>query len=260
LKMVGAEHATYTTRYNELSRLVPHLVSPDSKAIEKYLRGLVSQVRITMAAVRPTTLDDAVLRSEAMTDELVQEGILTMGGNKRKDVGESSGNKEVWGNNNKRYNAGKAFVAVDGGKKGYSGNHPLCSRCNLHHPVTSRCLTCHNCQVAGHKAKDCKEQDRSVTPQNVAPVMAWRPPVGRGACFICGSPDHFRNSCPQWVGQQVQVAVHPNQLQITGPNQNRGNQVQGQVQGQGQVARGRAFVLNTAETRNEPNVVAGISS
>jgi hypothetical protein len=55
------------------------------------------------------------------------------------------------------------------------------------------------------------------------------------------------------VGQQVQVAVHPNQLQITGPNQNRGNQ----GQGQGQVARGRAFVLNADQARNDPNVVAG---
>nr|XP_043638015.1 cell wall protein IFF6-like [Erigeron canadensis] len=51
------------------------------------------------------------------------------------------------------------------------------------------------------------------------------------------------------ITQVVQVAVHPNQLQITGPNQNRGHQAP--------AARGRAFVLNAAEARNDPNVVAG---
>jgi len=53
------------------------------------------------------------------------------------------------------------------------------------------------------------------------------------------------------VGQQVQVAVHPNQLQMVGPNQNRGQQGH-QVQ-----PRGRAFAANTNEARNDPNVVAG---
>nr|XP_043622659.1 keratin, type I cytoskeletal 9-like [Erigeron canadensis] len=123
-KMVGADHAGYTTHFNELSRLVLDLVEPENKGIEKYLRGLIPQVRSTMAVVHPLTLEEAILRSEAITEELVQCGTITA----------------------------------------------------------------------------------------------------------------------------VQVAVHPNQLQITGPNQNRGNQAP--------AARGRAFVLNAAEARNDPNVVA----
>ena len=82
--------------------------------------------------------------------------------------------------------------------------------------------------------------------------MQGTPRGNRGACFECGSPDHFRNACPRWVGQQVQVAVHPNQLQIVGPNHNRGQQQQ-----QRQPQRGGAFAINAAEARNEPNVVAG---
>nr|XP_043639451.1 uncharacterized protein LOC122610536 [Erigeron canadensis] len=137
-KMVGADHAGYTTRFNELSRLVPHLVEPENKGIKKYLCGLIPQVRSTMAAVHPLTLEEAILRR----------------------------------------------------------------------------------------------------------------PIGvRGGCYECGATNHYRNTCPQWVGQQVQVAVHPNQLQITGPNQNRGNQAP--------AARGRAFVLNAAEACNDLNVVAG---
>jgi Ty3 transposon capsid-like protein/Zinc knuckle len=222
-KMVGADHAAYTTRFYELSRLVPHLVTPESRGVEKYLRGLVPQIRTTMAAIRPATIEDAVLRSEGVTDELVQCGVLTVGsGNKRKEVGESStGGKKVWRPDAKRQNRGRVFAATDAGtRKGYAGPHPLCTRCNLHHPANVRCTQCFNCQKVGHMAKDCKETAVRAVPVNAVAPNQGRPLGNRKACFECGSPDHFRNTCPQWVGQQVQVAVHPNQLQIAGPNQN----------------------------------------
>ena len=38
--MVGAGHAAYTDRFHELARLVPHLVTPEKKRIERYLYGL----------------------------------------------------------------------------------------------------------------------------------------------------------------------------------------------------------------------------
>ncbi|GJS18158.1 reverse transcriptase domain-containing protein [Tanacetum coccineum] len=38
--MVGAGHAAYTDRFHELARLVPHLVTPESRMIERYVYGL----------------------------------------------------------------------------------------------------------------------------------------------------------------------------------------------------------------------------
>nr|GFC25022.1 reverse transcriptase domain-containing protein [Tanacetum cinerariifolium] len=35
--MVGPGHAAYTDRFHELARLVPHLVTPESKKIERFL-------------------------------------------------------------------------------------------------------------------------------------------------------------------------------------------------------------------------------
>ncbi|PWA92519.1 hypothetical protein CTI12_AA075010 [Artemisia annua] len=43
--MVGANHAGYTDRFHELARMVPHLVTPEAKHIDKYIRGLVLQIR-----------------------------------------------------------------------------------------------------------------------------------------------------------------------------------------------------------------------
>ncbi|GKA86364.1 putative reverse transcriptase domain-containing protein, partial [Tanacetum coccineum] len=40
--MVGAGHAAYTDRFHELARLVPHLVTPESRMIERYVYGICS--------------------------------------------------------------------------------------------------------------------------------------------------------------------------------------------------------------------------
>nr|GEZ08225.1 reverse transcriptase domain-containing protein [Tanacetum cinerariifolium] len=42
--MVGAGHAAYTDRFHELAWLVPHLVTPESRKIERYLYGLAPQI------------------------------------------------------------------------------------------------------------------------------------------------------------------------------------------------------------------------
>ncbi|GKG19299.1 reverse transcriptase domain-containing protein, partial [Tanacetum coccineum] len=43
-KMVGANHAAYTDRFNELAKLVPHLVTHDSSRIKRYIVGLGSDM------------------------------------------------------------------------------------------------------------------------------------------------------------------------------------------------------------------------
>ncbi|GJV09662.1 hypothetical protein Tco_1351203 [Tanacetum coccineum] len=50
--MVGAGHAAYTDRFYELARLVPHLVTPESRMIERYVYGLALQdsVRLDLAS------------------------------------------------------------------------------------------------------------------------------------------------------------------------------------------------------------------
>ncbi|GKE07835.1 reverse transcriptase domain-containing protein [Tanacetum coccineum] len=44
-KMVGANHAAYTDRFHELAKLVPHLVTPESSRIERYIARLAPQIR-----------------------------------------------------------------------------------------------------------------------------------------------------------------------------------------------------------------------
>nr|GFA07708.1 putative reverse transcriptase domain-containing protein [Tanacetum cinerariifolium] len=46
--MIGSDVDKYTTRSHKLARLVSHMVTLESKRIDRYIRGLASTIRITM--------------------------------------------------------------------------------------------------------------------------------------------------------------------------------------------------------------------
>nr|XP_043611665.1 merozoite surface antigen 2-like [Erigeron canadensis] len=73
--------------------------------------------------------EEAILRSEAMTKELVQCGTITAIGTKRKETSGMNNNKKVWRSDGKRQNRGKVFVVTDAGKKEYNrGNQAPAAR------------------------------------------------------------------------------------------------------------------------------------
>ncbi|GKA65184.1 reverse transcriptase domain-containing protein, partial [Tanacetum coccineum] len=74
--MVGAGHAAYTDRFQELARLLPHLVTPESRKIERYVYGLAPQIRGMVVATEPKTMQKAVQISGALTDEAIRNGSI----------------------------------------------------------------------------------------------------------------------------------------------------------------------------------------
>ncbi|GJS18447.1 putative reverse transcriptase domain-containing protein [Tanacetum coccineum] len=74
--MDRAGHVTYTNRFHKLARLVPHLVTPKSRKIERYVYGLAPQIRGMVAATEPKTMQKAVQISGALTDEAVRNGSI----------------------------------------------------------------------------------------------------------------------------------------------------------------------------------------
>nr|GEW19299.1 hypothetical protein [Tanacetum cinerariifolium] len=58
-KALTAGHAAYTDRFHELARLVPHLVTPKSNRIERYVYGLAPHIREMVAAMKPKTMQKA---------------------------------------------------------------------------------------------------------------------------------------------------------------------------------------------------------
>nr|GEX70375.1 RNA-directed DNA polymerase homolog [Tanacetum cinerariifolium] len=128
--MVRAGHAAYTDRFHELARLVPHLVTPESRKIERYVYGLAPQIRRMVEATEPKTIQKAVQISGALTDEAVRNGSIKKI-EKRGNVGKPSKDKNGRDNNKRR-----------------------------------PCRTCFNCNHPSHLAKDCRGVPRNVNRVN----------------------------------------------------------------------------------------------
>ncbi|GJZ82459.1 putative reverse transcriptase domain-containing protein [Tanacetum coccineum] len=108
--MVRAGHAAYTDRFHKLARLVPHLVTPESRMIERYVYSLAPQIRGMVTATEPKTIQKVVLIYDALTNEAVRNGSIKKV-EKRGDVGEPSKDKNGR-DNNKRTRTGNAFVTT----------------------------------------------------------------------------------------------------------------------------------------------------
>ncbi|GKC91990.1 putative reverse transcriptase domain-containing protein [Tanacetum coccineum] len=173
--MVGASHVTYTDRFHELARLVPHLVTPKSRKIES-----------------------------ALTDEAVRNGSIKKV-EKKGNVGEPSKDKNGR-DNNKRTRTRNAFTTtVNPVRRKNTGTWPKCTTCNSYHAPEGPCRSCFNCNCLGHLEKDCRGVQRNVNPVNA------RNPTVR-ACYKCGSTDHVRSACPRLNRVQGLKGNHLNQV------------------------------------------------
>ncbi|GKF88303.1 hypothetical protein Tco_0259180, partial [Tanacetum coccineum] len=109
--MVRANHVAYTDRFHELAKLVPHLVTPESSRIKRYINGLAPQICGMLRATQPTTIHSAILMVRILTNEAVRCGTLTKGNDKRKEMEESSKKGSTW-KDNKKLKTGKGFVVT----------------------------------------------------------------------------------------------------------------------------------------------------
>ncbi|GJZ93665.1 reverse transcriptase domain-containing protein [Tanacetum coccineum] len=109
--MVRAGHAAYTDQFHKLARLVPYLVTPENKRIERYIYGLVPQIRRMVAATEPKTIQSAILKARMLTDEVIRNGALKKNIEKRRNNGEPGRDGNVR-NDNKRSRTGRASTTI----------------------------------------------------------------------------------------------------------------------------------------------------
>ncbi|KAK1421777.1 hypothetical protein QVD17_24399 [Tagetes erecta] len=179
LVQVGGENSAYTNRFHELSLLVPHLVTPLSRGIEKYICGLPMVIQDTVWGRNPTTLEDTIRLAAQLTDNHVKDGSLTRKGDKKNSEKSSfkpskHDKTESSSRNNKR--KAKNYVEVS----------------NVV-PTTQ----CTNCGRFGHTFNICRSPTR--VPVNAAMVQPT-PAINQArACHQFGDPNHLRNACPQLI-------------------------------------------------------------
>ncbi|GKB79065.1 putative reverse transcriptase domain-containing protein [Tanacetum coccineum] len=134
LTMVGDNHVAYSDRFHELAKLVPHMVTPESSRIKRYINGLAPQIRGMLRATQPTTIQSAILKAGILTDEAVRCETLTKGNDKRKEMEELS---KQWSTlkDNKKSKTGSGFVATV--------------------PPRNDNRACYKCGSLDHFRKDC---------------------------------------------------------------------------------------------------------
>ncbi|KAD7478331.1 hypothetical protein E3N88_01467 [Mikania micrantha] len=176
--MIGADCLAYTHRFHELTCLLPDMFPTEAALIEKYIKGLVPQIRGMVTAAEPTTLKRAILLTTKLTDEAVRSGMLatkTQTAVGRSDVGTSSGSK---GTKRKWFGKAKAIAPVE---------------INQSRPTVKNygpCPVCANCNKVGHYTRYCNFPPRQ-------PNQAPRPTTQTNrSCYKCGSPDHLIRNCP----------------------------------------------------------------
>ncbi|KAI3819010.1 hypothetical protein L1987_12832 [Smallanthus sonchifolius] len=205
----SGDNLAYTTRFQELSLLVPHMITPLARGIEKYIGGLPMQIQDAVLGSNPPTLEAAIRLSATLSDNHVKAGTLTRKGSKKvvstlatvKDVKPEPSNR-----NKKR--KGRNFAAVTPAvpalqmaplgqnPKPYLGPNPQCQTCKYHHPANLPCRLCSSCGRYGHVVTTCRTRPpvHQAAPANRPNYPAL--PNGR-ACYECGDPNHFRDRCPK---------------------------------------------------------------
>ncbi|GJT58164.1 putative reverse transcriptase domain-containing protein [Tanacetum coccineum] len=191
--IIGANHAGYTDRFHELAKLVPHLVTLESKRIRRIL-----------------------------TDEAVRCGTLTRSSEKRKEVDKTSKQGGLW-KDNKKEKVGKGFVATTHPRNENVGSYPKCAKCSAYHPESRPCRLCFNCQKLGHFSRYYWAPVRLVTL-----VSAVRMGNNQRVCYECGSSEHLHNTCPKLNRAPGQAG---NRLALEGNRntRNNGNQARGRA-------------------------------
>ncbi|GJY14917.1 putative reverse transcriptase domain-containing protein [Tanacetum coccineum] len=127
--MVGAGHAAYTNRFHELARLVPHLVAPEGKRIER-------------------------------------NGSIKKNPQKRGNKGEPSRDRNVRDDNKTTRTRNVFATTANPIRREYTGMAPKYTTCNYHHSPETPCRSCFNYNRLGHFAKDCRVAPRNVNPVN----------------------------------------------------------------------------------------------
>nr|GEV08186.1 reverse transcriptase domain-containing protein [Tanacetum cinerariifolium] len=134
-------------------------VGKKNKKINRYVYGLVPQIRGMVAATEPTTIQKAMQITSTLTDEAIRNGSIKKNPKKK-------------GNRREPSKIGmEGMIIRELGLKMFL--------------LLSQILL-------GEKTRDCR-----LVPRNANPVNARNPAAAREACFKCEGTNHYKSACPR---------------------------------------------------------------
>ncbi|GKF52003.1 putative reverse transcriptase domain-containing protein [Tanacetum coccineum] len=132
-------------------------------------------------SARPKTLDDVIELANDLMDQKLRTYAERQNENKRKDDDSSRNNHQQ--QPHKKQNVARAYTSGLGKNMVYTGDLPLCTKCNYHH--TRQCAPkCGKCKRYGHTTTDCWVNTNNNKKNQKA-----------GACYECGNTGHIKKNC-----------------------------------------------------------------
>ncbi|GJT37759.1 putative reverse transcriptase domain-containing protein [Tanacetum coccineum] len=159
--MVGSDIDGYTARFNELARLVPHMVTQENQRVNHYIRGLALEIKANVTSSRPTTIQSAVSMVNRLTTDGIKDGLFK----KKENAGNKKRSNDQFKNQgrndrNKRQRTGRNFTITapdqGQGQRQYAGQHSKA--------INKRSRpTCYECGDPNHFRRNCPRMNQATT-------------------------------------------------------------------------------------------------
>ncbi|GKA07721.1 putative reverse transcriptase domain-containing protein [Tanacetum coccineum] len=181
--MVGSDIDGYTARFHELARLVPHMVTPESQHVNRYIQGLAPEIKPHVTASEPATIQGAVSMANHLTTDGIKDGLF-----KKKENARNKRRSNDQNRNRGRDDRDKRQRT----RKNFSLIAPEQGQGQLGH----------------------------FTRYYMSRAADERP---RPTCYECGDPNHFRRNCPRMNQATTPGGNRPNSVLAIEGNNNKGN-------------------------------------
>ncbi|GJT02040.1 putative reverse transcriptase domain-containing protein [Tanacetum coccineum] len=158
-KIVGSNIDGYTARFNELARLVPHMVTLESRYVNRYIRGLAPKIKAHVTSSKRATIQGAVSMANHLTTDGIKDRLFKKKENARNKRRSNDQNRNRGRDDrNKRQRTGKNFALTapeqGQGQHQYAGQYPKCAKPRP---------TCFECGDPNHFRRNCPRMNRATT-------------------------------------------------------------------------------------------------
>nr|GEU51722.1 putative reverse transcriptase domain-containing protein [Tanacetum cinerariifolium] len=143
VKFVTCTHLAYTQRFQELALMCTKFLADETEKVDKCISGLPNNIHGNVMSTRPKTLDETIELANDLMDQKLRTYADRQNDNKKKADDSSRNNQQQ--QPHKKQNVARAYTTGPGEMKVYTGDLPLCTKCNYHH--TGQCATkCGKCK------------------------------------------------------------------------------------------------------------------
>nr|GEU51796.1 hypothetical protein [Tanacetum cinerariifolium] len=183
----------------------------DLKTYVRRFLELATFIEGNVTASKPQIPEEAINIAQRLMDQVTKHtSVQVSSDHKQKFDDRRTFNNNNYQNNrnncnndyrqqqNKRQETVRSYAVTPTENSRYSGNHPLCKKCTLHHtrPCTVKCNTYNK---VGHMTRNCKNKGPA-TGSNLLPVTV--------TCHACGEKGHYANQCRKTTNNNAQGSAY----------------------------------------------------